>query len=396
MFKGKIIKLIAVSVSAFALLTASQAAYSAAGSSMRLKDIAKVQGVRDNQLVGFGVVVGLNGSGDGITMTKLAVKNMMENLGITMNVNDINVDNIAAVIVTTTLPAFIKSGDKLDVTVSSVGDANSLRGGTLIMTPLKAADGQVYAVAQGAVSIGGYTEGRGGAQNAKGFPTAGRIPGGAIVEKEVPTEIMADKTISIDLNNPDFTLAARTQNKINESCKTAYWIDQFAACQAGSGIQNNCDSCRCCGAVAIDSKTVKVMAPGVDENSLVSFIAQVESLEVIQDQADKIVINEKTGTIVMGANVKVNPAQIAHGPLTVKIEPGVNVSQPTAPFGGGNTVVIENPGVKVKEPKVSFNKVTAGDIVKALNDMGVTPSDIIAILQALKTEGALQAEIVVM
>jgi len=381
-------------VFAAALLLAAGGAFAASGPVMRLKDIAKVQGTGDNQLVGFGVVTGLAGSGDGVKMTKLAVKNMMESLGITLNMNDVNVDNIAAVTVTANLPAFTKSGDRVDVTVSSVGDADSLQGGTLIMTPLKGPDGKVYAVAQGPVSIGGYSAGAGGAQNRKGFPTSGRIPGGAIVQKDLPSELMMDNTLFINLNNPDFTLAARVQNRINEACGASFMVTQYAACQ-GQSDKKTCDNCLCCSAVAVDPATIKVTAPGVAENNLVSFIASVENVEVAVDTVSKVVINEKTGTIVMGGDVKINPVSIAHGSITVKIDPGANVSQPL-PFSGGDTVVIEQPKVDVQEKKVSLYKVTAGDIVKSLNDMGVTPSDIIAILQALKAEGALQAELVIM
>lgn len=361
-----------------ALALAVSAGAWAQGTSMRIKDIANVEGARENQLVGFGLVVGLTGTGDGAKMTKYAVINMLDKFGIQTNINDIKVDNIAAVMVTATIPAFVKPGDTLDVTVSSVGDANSLRGGQLVQTPLKGADGQVYAVAQGALSIGGYSEGLGGANAKKGFPTSGRIPSGATVEKSVPTEIMKNHTIRINLNSPDFTTAARIQNVITQKCKTADWASIFGSC----------------GAVAKDAASVQITAPNVDDSELVSFISYVETTEIDIDTVSRVVINEKTGTIIVGADVKIEPVEIAHGSLQVKIQPGNNVSQPTTPLGGGETVQPKQPNVKVVEPKVSFHKVKVGDIVQALNDMGVTPSDIIAILQALKASGALQAEIV--
>jgi len=350
-----------------------------AATSQRIKDIAKIEGVRENQLVGFGLVTGLNGTGDGVDLTKNAVQNMLERFDIKVDIGGINVDNIAAVMITANMPAFVKPGDTVDVTVSSIGDADSLRGGTLLQTPLRGADGKVYAVAQGAVSIGGYSQGQGGAAASKGFPTSGRIPGGGIIERIIPTEIMVNNTIFINLNKPDFTNAARIQKAIDKKCATAEW----------RGLWGNCS------ATALDASSIKIVAPGVGDENLVTYIAYVETLSVDIDHVAKVVINEKTGTIVMGADVKIDPVQIAHGSLSVKVDPGYNVSQPL-PFSGGDTVVTTNPDIQVEEPTVTFHKVSVGDIVQALNDMGVTPSDIIAILQAAKVEGALQAEIVTM
>ena len=351
-----------------------------AATSQRIKEIAKIEGVRENQLVGFGLVTGLNGTGDGVLMTKETVKNMLEHFDIRVDVGSINVDNIAAVVVTANMPAFVKPGDTLDVAVSSVGDADSIRGGTLLQTPLRGADGKVYVVAQGAVTIGGYSAGQGGASSQKGFPTSGRIPGGGIVERIIPTEIMINNALFINLNTPDFTNAARVQKTINSKCATAEWRDLWGPCTA----------------TAMDAASIKVAAPNVGDDNLVTFIAYMETLNVDIDHVAKVVINEKTGTIVMGADVRIDPVQIAHGSLTVKVDPGFNVSQPTTPFTGGTTVEPQTPDIEVEEPTVTFHKVSVGDIVKALNDMGVTPSDIIAILQAAKVEGALQAEIVTM
>jgi flagellar P-ring protein precursor FlgI len=369
---------------------------SAGGTTVRIKDIAKIEGVRDNQLVGFGVIVGLAGTGDGVNMTRLAVQNMMERFGIIMNANDINVDNMAAVMVTASLPAFARPGDTLDVTVSSIGDADSLRGGTLLQTPLKGADGQVYAVAQGSLSIGGYSESTGGARSTKGFPTAGRVPGGAIVEREVPSEIMRNNTIFVSLNDADFTTAARAQNAVNRACKSKSWAEAWGYCPGVQEYNKSCSSCRCCEATAVDGGTIKIEAPGVAESQVVSFIADVERIEITQDTPAKIVINERTGTIVMGYDVKVDTVNIAHGSVVVNVYPRYQVSQPPPLSEGGQTVLMPMPDIIVEEKKVPFYKVNVGDIVRALNDMGVTPSDVIAILQALKVSSALQAEIVTM
>jgi len=343
-----------------------------AAAAVRIKDLAKVNGVRENQLFGYGLVVGLNGTGDGIRMTKQTVANLLERLGVNVSIGDINVDNVAAVMVTTTLPAFVKNGDTLDVVVSSVGDANSLRGGTLLMTPLKGADGKVYAVAQGPVSLGGWSEKGGGGTNQKGHPTVGRIAGGATVEREVPAEILSqDNKIALNLNNPDFTTASNISEKLN--------------LRFGKGC-----------AKALDAATVEINVPDESVSDIVPFISALENLQIEQDQVAKVVINERTGTIVMGGEVTITPVAIAHGSLMVTVKPTTEVSQPLVPFGGGNTVVIPNTNTKVVENKVSFTRVSASDIVDALNKMKVTASDIIAIFQALKAADALQAELVIM
>ncbi len=343
-----------------------------ASASVRIKDVTRVNGVRDNQLIGYGLVVGLKGSGDGIRMTKQTVANMLQKLGLQIEVGDINVDNIAAVMVTANLPAFVRPGETIDVVVSSVGDADSLQGGTLLMTPLKGPDGRAYAVAQGPVSLGGWNAQGGGAQNTKGHPTVGRIPGGANVEREVPSEItVIDGKILFGLNNPDFGMAANVADGIDKVF--------------GKG-----------SAKAIDPATVEVKVPEKYIGDLVPFIADVGNLQVEQDQIAKVVINEKTGTIVMGGDVTVTPVAIAHGALTVTIKPVTSVSQPGVPLAGGSTAVTTQRNVKVKENKVSFTRVSSADIVDALNKMEVTPSDIIAIFQALKASGALQADLIVM
>jgi flagellar P-ring protein precursor FlgI len=345
----------------------------AASAAVRIKDIARVAGVRENQLIGYGLVAGLRGTGDGIRMTKQTVANMMQRLGINVNISDINVDNIGAVMVTANLPAFIKTGDTIDVVVSSVGDANSLQGGTLMMTPLKGADGKVYAVAQGPLSLGGWAaKGGGGGGNVKGHPTVGRIAGGATVEREVSAEIVTqDNKIFLSLNSPDFTTATNVTKKIN--------------LRFGKGT-----------AKATDGATVEVAIPDESTDNVVPFISEVENLQVEQDEVAKVVINERTGTIVMGGDVSISPVAIAHGTLTVTVKPTTEVSQPLVPLAGGSTVVIPTQNLKVQENKVAFTRVSASDIVDALNKMKVTASDVIAIFQALKASGALQAELVIM
>lgn len=343
----------------------------AAFGAVRLKDVARVEGVRENQLFGYGIVVGLDGTGDGVTMTKQTVANMIERLGLTIDVDQINVDNIGAVMVTASLPAFAKPGDTIDVVVSSVGDADSLQGGTLIMTPLKGADGNVYAVAQGAVSIGGWTAGRGGASQSKGHPTVGRIPGGATVEREVPTEVVDFDKIHLSLHNPDFTTASNIVRAIN--------------------FRNGSDIAK-----AVDAATIEITPPAGAIDDIVPFIADLENIPVEQDQVSRVVINEKTGTIVMGGDVTISPVAIAHGTLTVKVKPQTDVYLPGPFTDVDEATVVESDDIEAEEKKVAFSRVSTGDVVDALNKMGVTASDIIAILQALKASGALQAEIITM
>ena len=390
------------------------------GNNVPIRDIAKIDGVRDNQLVGFGLVVGLNGTGDGQGLAPQALQNLILEMGLHVDQNQLNVDNIAAVMVTANMPAFMKPGDRLDITVSSVGDADSLQGGTLVQTPIKGADGRVYAVAQGSISIGGWTAAAGGAQNTKGFPTVGRIPGGALIEREIPTELMRRNNIMINLNTPDFTVAANAQKEINRKCQSSTWARDWGYCPGVASSQKSCGNpnCTCCSAVAVDGSTIKVNAPGVNENNLVSFISDIENVEVGVTSPTRVVINEKTGTIVMGWDVKVDAVSIAHGPVSVVIEPEYNydlltslepdkvkvieVSDSEVVYvnveTGDMIETLDELGydVTVKEDKVAFYQVNVGDIVKALNDMGVTASDVIAILQALKASGALHAEIVTM
>jgi len=342
----------------------------------RLKDIAVVQGVRGNQLVGYGLVVGLSGTGDGsgATFTPQSVASLLQKFGVTVPPGALKLKNVAAVMVTATLPAFVKNGSAIDVTVSSLGDAQSLQGGTLLQTPLQAANGLVYAAAQGPLSVGGFLAGGGaGGGVTKNFVTVGRIPGGALVEQDVPTTLLGGSRgeLQVTLNHPDFTTAARLVNAIN------------AHRPAGAT-----------GASAEDAATVRVaFAPGTPP---VSLIAALEAIPVETDEVARVVINERTGTVVMGGDVEVTACAVAHGSLTVSIASDPVISQP-APLSGGVTVTAPRKVVTVHEGGERLIPVptstTLDKVVRSLNALGVTPRDLIAILQAMKEAGALHAEI---
>lgn len=349
---------------------------------VRLKEIATIEGIRHNQLVGYGLVIGLNGTGDknGTMFTIQSLTSMLQKMGIKLNQADVKVKNVAAVMVTADLPPFAKPGSKLDVLVSSIGDAQSLQGGTLLMSPLKGPNGQVYAVAQGAVSVGGYIAGGGGESAQKNHPTVGIISGGALVEMEVPMEIgsreEASTTISILLNIPDFTTSQRVATEINKS--------------VGDDT-----------AVAVDGAMVRLTVPDRFKEKVVELVSVVEGLDVNTDAVSKVVVNERTGTVVMGENVRISKVAISHGNLSVRIKTEVAVSQPQ-PFAfsaGAKTEVVPRQDLKVEEQEARLIELAAGvslsDVVKALNAVGVTPRDLIAILQAMKSAGALQAELVI-
>ncbi len=341
---------------------------------VRVKDMARVQGVRDNELFGYGLIIGLNGTGDSTqtVFTVQSVVNMLQRLGVNVPRSQITVKNVAAVAVTAKLPPFAKPGTTVDVQVSSMGDATTLQGGVLMMTPLQAADGKVYAVAQGAVSIGGFVASGGAAGNSvtKNHPTAGRIPNGAIIEREVPMAVIENQTLAMLLNNPDFTTAGRLADVVNAAFNEAR-------------------------ARAEDAATVRVaVRPGEE---LVPLIARLESLRVAVDQVAKVVINERTGTIIMGSEVRLSTVAIAHGNLSVQIKTDYNASQP-APFANrGRTVVTPQTDVGVKEDRNRLTVIpegaSIGDLVQGLNALGVTSRDLISILQAIKQAGGLQAEL---
>ncbi len=335
-----------------------------AGVINRIKDIARIGGVRENQLVGYGVVVGLEGSGDKNIMTAQSIVNMLKSFDVTLDPKTLKAQNSAAVMVTANVLPFMSEGDKLDVVVSSIGDAKSIQGGVLLQTPLKGANGRVYAVAQGPVSMGQLGSGQQSAAGAKLHPLVARIPGGALIEREISSDFVADEKIEIVLNKKDFSTANAVAGAISE--------------KFGEGF-----------AKAKNAGIVSVQIPASFEDNVVGFLAAVESLSVQTDSASKIVINEKTGTIVLGDDVRISPVAISHNGIKLKV-----AAPPTPPAGdiaaqaaaarikpGEKNVIYLNPGSTVR------------DMVDALNEMGAFARDIIAIIQAMKAAGAIQSEI---
>jgi len=344
----------------------------------RIKDIADFEGVRENQLIGYGLVVGLQGTGDSLRnapFTRQSLTAMLERLGVTTRDLNLNTRNVAAVMVTANLPAFSNQGARIDVTVSALGDAKSLAGGQLLVTPLVGADQQVYAVAQGAIAIGGFSaEGASGSSVTRGVPTAGRIASGALIERELHFDIAAQRELRLALRNPDFTTARRMAEAIN----TAIGSTAARATNPGS---------------------VAVIRPQGFEGDMVELLTRIENLAVSPDQPAKIVIDETSGVVVMGENVRVSTVAIAQGALTISVSEQPQVSQP-APFGQGQTAVVPQTDVTVEEERGGLAMIRGGvplkDLVDGLNALGVSPRDMISILQALKTAGAIQAEIEVM
>jgi flagellar P-ring protein precursor FlgI len=338
----------------------------------RIKDIASFEGVRENQLVGLGLVVGINGTGDTGLGTLQGIANMVQRMGITVKPREMMAKNTAAVMVTATLPPFPKPGLKVDALVSALGDAKSLQGGTLLLTPLKGPDNKVYALAQGPVSIGGFVGGGGGTVVQKNHLTAGKVPQGAIIEQDLPFTLGNGEGIKIFLHRPDFTTATALTKKINETLNFEY-------------------------ASTIDPSAVQLKIPPGYIDKKVEFITLLEGLDISVDAPARVVINERTGTVVIGDKVRISPVAIAHGNLTIEIRTEFRVSQPP-PFAPekAETVVVPQKDVTVKEQKASLMEVsgaTLGEIVRALNALGVTPRDLIAILQSLKASGALRAEL---
>ena len=342
----------------------------------RIKDIASFDGVRDNQLVGYGLIVGLNGSGDS-DQTKFPVQslvNMLERMGVTVNRTDIKVKNVAAVMVTATLTPFAKQGATMDVLVSSLGDSTSLSGGTLLLSPLKGADGQVYAVAQGPVSTNSFSYSGQASSTQKNHPTAGRVPGGALVERELPNVLADRSSLKLNLHQPDFTTATRMTKAIN---------DKFPTTPAS----NN------------DPGTVLLTIPPEYQGRTVAFVADLERLEVTPDNSAKVVLNERTGTIVMGEKVRLSTVAVSHGNLTLYIKESPEASQPSPFSNTGTTQVTPRTSIKVTEGggglAVVDSGANIGDVVRALNALGVTPRDLIGILQAIKAAGALNSELII-
>jgi len=348
----------------------------------RVKDLAQLHGVRSNQLMGYGLITGLNGTGDDMkksVFTLQAIYNMMTRHGITIdpdNINDIKVKNVAAVMVTADLPPYAKSGATIDVQVSSMGDAKSLAGGTLLMTPLVAVDGNVYAVAQGPLTIGAFSYGGKAASVQKNHPTVGRIAGGAIVERSVPVELGENGMLTYQLRNADFTTAANMAEIINQ--------------RFGRGT-----------AFPDTAGTVKVAIPDNFKEDVVDFVASIERLDVDADTPARVVVNERTGTIVMGKDVRLSTVAVSHGNLSLIIREDVAVSQPN-PLSEGQTVVAPQTNATVIEEDGQLmvldmpKGVSIGEIANALNAIGATPRDLIAIFQAIKASGSLHGELVIL
>jgi flagellar P-ring protein FlgI len=341
----------------------------------RIKDLASVEGARDNQLSGYGLVVGLTGTGDSkIDSTLQTIANALKNYGINVPQDDIKSGNVAAVMVTADIGPFMKPGSRIDVTVSSIGDADTLQGGVLLQLPLRGADRTVYAVAQGPIAVGGFLAGDGGPGGAtvqKNFPTVGTIPNGAIVEREIPTEIVSNGSISFLLYQPDFTSAARMAEAINRVFPNT--------------------------AIAQDAMAVNVLVPPEYSNYPVNFIATLGGIEVEPDTSARVVINERTGVIVATSNVRVSKVAISHGSITISIAQTLTASQPGA-FSGGQTAVLPSTTTDVNQQKGSFKVVeeapTIERVAAALNALGVSTQDMMSIFQAMKRAGALQAELV--
>ncbi|WP_417452199.1 flagellar basal body P-ring protein FlgI [Kordiimonas sp.] len=362
-----------------AILSIGLAVPSEAAGSSRIKDIVSVEGIRENQLIGYGLVVGLNGTGDTLRntpYTEQSLTSMLERLGVNAKGETMRPENVAAVMVTATLPSFSRQGNRIDVNVSSMGDAEDLKGGTLIATPLLGADGEVYAVAQGAVAVAGFSASGDAASIVQGVPTNGRIANGGIVEREIPFELSDLTSVKLSLHNPDLTTAQRITNTINGHMKSSM-------------------------ARLLDPATIQLDRPIGYELALVDILTNIEQLTVTPDQKARVIIDERTGIIVMGSEVRINSVAIAQGNLTISISEQPQVSQPGAFAQGGQTQVVPRSTVNVEESgteklTVLPPSVTLQDLVDGLNALGVGPRDMISILQAVKASGAMQAEIQVM
>jgi len=357
--------------------TAQAAGAAPIAAASRLKDVASVQGPTDMPLVGYGLVVGLNKSGDRrqTIFSAQTLANMLARFGVVVDATEMKIENVAAVLVTAQLSPYAPAGSMTDVTVSSIGDARSLQGGTLIPTPLRSPDGQVAALAQGALTLGGFgASGGGGNSVAVNHLTVGRIPRGALLQIARPSPIVAADALNLALNEPDFMSAGSLARAVNR--------------ELGADLAH-----------VVDAGLVTVQVPGPYRTSLPDLIARLEPLPVSMDTVARVVINERTGTVVLGGDVRLGPAAVAHGNLSVRISTQFDVSQP-APFSQGQTTVVPQTDVDMEEGKAQLIALESGttlaDVVRALNLLGVSPRDIIAIMQALKAAGALRAEIVIL
>ncbi len=372
-------RLVAKTVTAcaiLALILSPLVPVSPAKASSRLKDVVEFEGVRDNMLIGYGLVVGLNGTGDSLSnspFTEASLVGMLERLGVNTRGSGMKTKNVAAVMVTATLPPFSSQGSRVDVVVSTLGDAKNLTGGTLLVTPLVGADGEVYAVSQGALAVGGFSAEGEGSTVVKGVPTSGRIANGAIVEREIPFKLADLGSMRLSLRNPDFTTANRVSKAINKGLRGHY-------------------------AAAIDAATVRVTVPESRRDDMVGLMTQIEQLRVSPDQVARVVIDEQSGVIVMGENVRINTVAIAQGNLTIRITETPQVSQPSPFSEGGETITVARTKVNIDEDEakklgVLSTGVSLQDMVQSLNALGIGPRDMITILQSIKAAGALQADL---
>jgi flagellar P-ring protein precursor FlgI len=367
-----------LSAALLAVLFACCCAPVPAGAASRIKDLANIEGVRQNQLIGYGLVVGLNGTGDTLNntpFTKQSLQAMLERLGVNVRGQTMRTGNVAAVMVTANLPPFGTQGTRIDITVSSLGDSKSLQGGTLLVTPLLGADGNVYAVGQGSVAIGGFQAEGEAAKIVRGVPTVGRIANGALIEREIEFNLNRNNQLRMALRNPDFTTARRIAAAIND----------FIGAPT---------------AEPLDPATVGITVPPAYRGSVIKLLTEVEQLQVEPDQTARIVIDERSGIIVMGRDVRVSMVAVAQGNLTVTITETPQVSQPTPFSRGGTTQVVPRTRIGVQEDgrKLALVKdgVSLQQLVDGLNALGIGPRDLIAILQAIKASGAIQADIEVM
>lgn len=352
---------------------------SAQATPSRIKDIIAIEGIRENQLIGYGLVVGLNGTGDtflNVPYTQQSLTAMLERLGVNAKETVMRPENVAAVMVTANLPSFARQGTRIDVSVSSLGDAEDLKGGTLIATPLLGADGEVYSVAQGAVAVAGFSAQGEAASIVQGVPTNGRIANGGIVERELPFELSDMNSVKLSLHNPDLTTARRITAAINKNLKMSL-------------------------ARTLDPATIQLERPIGHPLAMVDILTNIEQLAITPDQRARVIIDERTGIIVIGAEVRINSVAIAQGNLTISITEEPQASQPGAFVQGGQTQVVNRTGIEIddgsdKRLTVLAPAVTLQDLVDGLNALGIGPRDMISILQAIKASGAMQAEIQVM
>jgi len=364
--RAMVLVLAALTVLAALPLTASPA------HGARIKDIASVSGMRRNQLVGYGLVVGLSGTGDqrGSDFTVQSIFNMLDKMGVRVDKATLKPKNVAAVMVTAQMPVSSRPGSRLDVTVSSIGDATSLLGGVLLVTPMKGVDGNIYAIAQGSVLVGGVSAQGAGASVSKNITTVGLLPGGANVERAVAFSFNDQTDLTLSLRNPDFSTATRVAKRVNETMGSAM-------------------------ATAIDAGTIRLSVPPENQGNLAPLMASIENIEVTPDHRARVVVDEKTGTVVLGQNVQISPVAITHGNLQIQVQESADVSQPL-PFSGGQTVVTPQTNIGVTEENRKLKMIegaTLQELVEGLNALGATPRDLISILRTLESSGALAADL---